>query len=83
MPSVKANVKLPKQAPRGIDELSWRGYLATIRQVGMQRARQPYPDNPFWKYKVNKKMTRPRGRAPKGKEWDDYEGWVDRNEEDE
>lgn len=41
---------LPRTAPLGIKEKGvWRAYRATVRLVGIQKARRPYPDNSFWK----------------------------------
>jgi len=64
-----------KKAPPGIDTDSWRAYRCTVSLVGIQHARKPYPENPYW-HKVAKR--RPRGRSPRGKIWDELEGWVSR-----
>ena len=41
---------LPRKAPLGLEKMHvWRAYRATVRLVGIQKARRPYPDNSFWK----------------------------------
>lgn len=67
---------LQKHAPNGIDTDSWKSYRCTVSLVGIQHARKPYPDNPYWR-KITKK--RPQGRTPRGKVWDEFEGWISDN----
>ena len=41
---------LPHKAPLGLKKKGlWQGYRATVRFVGIYKARRPYPDNSFWK----------------------------------
>ena len=45
--------QLPKKAPSGMDSHVWMAYRAAVLQVGVSRARKPYPDHWFWqKYNV-------------------------------
>ena len=41
---------LPRQAPIGLREKGvWRAYRLTVKLVGIQKARRPYPEHSFWK----------------------------------
>ena len=41
---------LPRLAPLGLKKHGvWRAYRATVKLVGIEKARRPCPDNSFWK----------------------------------
>ena len=41
--------QLPKKAPKGMLPKVWMAYRAAVLQVGVSRARKPYPDHWYWK----------------------------------